>query len=252
MKLMRLRNVVAALAVVSFAVGANASVLSFDNFNYGDGSLVPNGGWINHSGTAGDLLVSAGQAVVEHGAPSEDAHKMWAATGGAIYYGIDFSVDDLGVPYSGTDNEYFAHFMGDGTFNFRGKLDIVAPTGGGDFTVGIGTLSSTADATWATDLTYGVTYRAIVKFDQDANQAELWIDALLESDTSILGADETDPGDPMDSFGLRQSDSSENETIRVDGLAVGTTFADVVTAVPEPATLGLLLVGVALLPRRRQ
>ena len=244
-----MRNLIVAIAIVGIVAGtANASVVAFDNFDYADGSLVPNGDWVNHSGTVGDLLVSSGQAVVEHGAPSEDAHLMWTAVGGALYFGIDFSVDDLGVPWAGGDSEYFAHFMGDGTYNFRGKLDIVAPSGAGDFSVGIATLSSTADATWATDLTYGTTYRAIVMFDQDANQAEMWIDAVLESDTSILGADEGAPGDPMDSFGLRQSDSTLNETIRVDNLIVGTTFGNVV---PEPATIALLGFGALALIRRR-
>jgi len=94
--------------------------------------------------------------------------------------------------------------------------------------VGIATTAGTADATWATDLTFGTTYRAVVRYDQDANIAELWIDAVLETDTSILGADETDPGDAVDSFALRQSDSNLNETVYVDNLCVGTTFADVV------------------------
>ncbi len=246
MKALRVVCALAALAI--FTCTANAGVLTSDDFSYPDGSLVPNGGWISHSGTPGDLLVSSGLAVVEHGSPSEDAHKMWTPTGGKLYFGIDFSVDDLGAPWAGGDSEYFAHFMGDGTFNFRGKLDIVAPTVGGDFSVGIGTLSSTADATWAADLMFGTTYRAIVMFDQDVNQAQLWIDAAVEGDTSILGADEGAPGDPMDSFGLRQSDSSENETIRVDNLFVGTTFAD---AVPEPATIAMLLIGGLALRRRR-
>ena len=94
--------------------------------------------------------------------------------------------------------------------------------------MGIATTAGTADATWATDLTFGTTYRAVVRYDQDANIAELWIDAVLETDTSILGADETDPGDAVDSFALRQSDSNLNETVYVDNLCVGTTFADVV------------------------
>ena len=233
------------------AAGANASVIIYDNFDYPDGSLVPNGGWATHSGTPGDLLVSDGKAVVQHGVPSEDANKAFAAALGSIYFGIDFSVS-APSPIPGTDNEYFAHFSDGGTFNFRGRLDVVPASGGGDFSVGIATSAGTADATWAADLTYGTTYRAIVKFDQDANQAQLWINAALESDTSILGADDADPGLSMTAFCLRQSDSDLNETVRVDGLVVGTTFSDVVTAVPEPSSLMLLsLGGLVLILRRR-
>jgi hypothetical protein len=240
------------LAVIGLAISANAGVITFDNFDYPDGALVPNGGWANHSGIVDTLLVSGGQAVVEHGVPSEDAHKSFTPVAGVIYYGISFSVDDLGHTYTtGTDHEYFAHFGTDG-FDFCARLDVVSPTGAGDFSVGIASDDSVADAIWPTDLTYGTTYRAVVKYDQAANQAELWIDALLETDTSILGDDKVDPGDSVARFSLRQSDSSENETIRVDGLVVGTSFGDVVAPVPEPASFLLLSLGVIAMVRRRR
>jgi hypothetical protein len=221
-------RVLVAIAVCAFGFGsANAAEIMHDNFNYADGSLVPNGGWANHSGTPGDLLVASGKVVVEHGLPSEDANVAFTAVAGNIYYGIDFSVTAAG-PITGTDHEYFAHFKDDTTFNFAARLDVVVPSGGGDYSVGIASDESTADATWATDLTFGVTYRAVVRYDQDANIAELWIDAALETDTSILGEDRADPGDVVSSFALRQSDSDLNETVLVDNLCVGTTFADVV------------------------
>lgn len=199
-----------------------------DDFTYADGSLVPNGGWSNHSGNAGDLLIASGQAVVQHGAPSEDANIQFTPVSGVVYYAFDFSVDDLGAPYSnaGTDYEYFAHFM-QGTSGFSARFDIVPPSGAGDFTVGIASDESTADATWATDLTYDTTYRAIVGYNQDTNIAQLWIDATVQGDTSILGEDRADPGTSVDAFALRQSDSDENETIRVDNLVISQNFSDV-------------------------
>lgn len=219
---------------------AEAAPIASDDFTYADGSLVGNGGWVSHSGTLGDLLVSGGRAVIEHGTPSEDASLPFAPVAGVIYFGIDFAVDDLGAPYSGTDNEYFAHFKDSG-FNFAARLDIVPPSGGGDYSVGIASDESTADATWATDLTYGVTYRAIVSYDQDLNIAELWIDAVVDTDTSILGEDRADPGDSIEAFALRQSDSSENEIVRVDNLCVATTFAEVVSCGGGPATGACIL-----------
>ena len=233
------------------AASSHASIIAFDNFDYGDGSLVPNGGWASHSGTAGDLLVSGGQAVVQHGTPSEDANLAFTAVGGTIYFGLDFSVDDLGAPYSGTNNEFFAHFKDNGT-NFAARLDIVAPAGSGDFTVGIASDESTADAIWATDLSFDTVYRAIVGYNQSTNLAQLWIDATLSTGTSILGEDRSDPGDTVTQFALRQSDSSENETVRVDGLVIGTTFDDVVAPVPEPATSLLGALGLLALLRRKR
>ncbi|MBT8289042.1 MAG: T9SS type A sorting domain-containing protein [Flavobacteriaceae bacterium] len=224
----------------------------FDDFTYPDGSLVPNGGWASHSGTLGDLLVSSGQAVVQHGAPSEDVNLAFAPVAGNVYFGIDVTVNDQGTPIPGTDNEYFAHFKDSG-FNFAARLDIVPPTGGGDFTFGISSANSTADAVWATDLSYGVSYRVIVRYNQDENIAELWIDASSESDTSILGIDEANPGDVIESFALRQSDSDLNESILVDNLVVSETFNEATLSIgsleansfklyPNPNRTGTLMI----------
>ena len=237
-------------AVFAAATPAQADVIAFDNFGYPDGSLVPNGGWAHHSGNSGDLLVSGGQVMVQHGVPSEDANLAFAPVPGMIFYGINFMVADLGHPYSGTDNEYFAHFRTG--FDFSARLDVVEALGGGDFSVGIASDESVADTIWPADLSFGVSYRAVVGYDQDANIAMLWIDATVFTDPSILGEDRPDPGDSVTSFALRQSDSSENELIRVDGLVLGTTFEDVVSKIPAPASLALLgLAGLVGTRRRR-
>ena len=76
-----------------------------------------------------------------------------------------------------------------------------------------------------------MTYRAIVRYDQDNNIAQLWIDASVEGDTSMLGEDRADPGDSIEGFALRQSDSDLNEGILVDNLMIGGTFNDVLVFV---------------------
>lgn len=225
-----------AMAIVLAASGANAAVLASDTFTYPDGSLVPNGGWANHSGTVGDLLVASGQAVVTHGVPSEDANLPFAAqASGDVYFAFDFSVDDQGAPLAGTDFEYFAHFKDSGTFNFGARMDLVSPTGSGDYTVGIATTNGTADATWGADLTYDVVYHVVVRYSVGSNIAQLWIDPVAYSDPSILGADMTDPGITVEGFALRQSDSSDNETIRVDNLIISNACEDVFSDCPTVA-----------------
>ena len=194
-----------------------------DNFSYSNGSLISASSWSTFSGTEGDLIVSDGQALVQHGTPSEDASVAFNSVVGSIYYAFDFTVN-AAEAISGGDYEYFSVLKDDG-YNYRGRLDIVnANTEGNDFTVGISTIGSTADTVWASDLSFGNTYRATVKFDQDSNIAQLWIDASSESDTSISGDDETDPGTTITQFGLRQSDSSVNESILVDNLNIAQTF----------------------------
>ncbi|MDG1014690.1 MAG: T9SS type A sorting domain-containing protein [Flavobacteriaceae bacterium] len=194
-----------------------------DNFSYSNGSLISASSWSTFSGTEGDLIVTDGQALVQHGTPSEDASVAFNSVVGSIYYAFDFTVN-AAEAISGGDYEYFSLLKDNGN-NFRGRLDIVnANTEGNDFTVGISTKGSTADTVWASDLSFGNTYRATVKFDQDTNIAQLWIDASSESDTSISGNDETDPGTTITQFGLRQSDSSVNESILVDNLNIAQTF----------------------------
>jgi hypothetical protein len=202
---------------------SNGQVLVSEGFSYADGSLVGNGGWANEGGTTGDFQVTSGQAVVQHKTASEDVKLAFSSVSGDVYVGFDFSVDDLGSPYSGSDNEYFAHL------DFKARMDIVPPSGGGDFSVGIASNASTADATWASDLTFATSYRAIIKFDQLTGTAQLWISPTASTDTSILGA--TKSAATVKEFELRQSDSSEDEVIRVDDLMIGQTFDDVITFV---------------------
>ena len=194
-----------------------------DDFDYSDGSLIGNGLWTAHSGTPGDFQVLSGQGVVQHGAPSEDINIEFTAVTGSVYYSFDFSVDNPGnvIGTNGTDFEYFAHLMNDGG-SFRARLDIVAPNTTGDYTLGISSGTSTAEATCATDLTFGTTYRVTVRFGQDNSEAQLWIDATSETDTSISGS--TGGAQTVNQFAFRQSDSSENETIRVDNLTLSQSF----------------------------
>ncbi|MEQ8211616.1 MAG: PEP-CTERM sorting domain-containing protein [Lacipirellulaceae bacterium] len=229
---MSLRNLFAALCGVAvLAVGqANAATLVDEDFSYADGSLVPNGGWANHSGTAGDLLVSSGQAVVQHGTPSEDANIQFATQdSGILTATFDITVEDSDDQLTGSDFEYFAHFFTQGSFNFRSRVDVVAPSGGGDYTLGISSSGSTADATLLVDFDFGDTVPVEITFDFATGTAS------LTAGGSTITGDPGATGQSLDAFGLRQSDSSNNETVIVDNL--------VITAIPEPTSLVLFALG---------
>ncbi|MGY8746550.1 MAG: hypothetical protein ACKVHR_00630 [Pirellulales bacterium] len=112
--------IAAASAIIAIGALSNvgwADVIAHDNFDYADGSLVGNGGWANHSGTEGDLLVLNNQVVVQHGSASEDANLSFSSGIGDIFYGIDFSVSSAEA-ISGKDFEYFAHFKTEGNGSF--------------------------------------------------------------------------------------------------------------------------------------
>ena len=198
-----------------------------DSFDYPDGSLISSSNWNNFSGAEGDLQVFNGKVIITNdGTLSEDASVSFSPVQGVLYYAFDFSVNNPGEPISGGDYEYFAIFKDD-AFQYRARIDIVAANNeGNDFTVGISSQGSTADAIWPDDLNFDTTYRVTVKYDQDQNIAQLWINANSETDASILGDDETDPGTSITQFGLRQASSSSDETILIDNLSISQTFSE--------------------------
>ena len=200
-----------------------------ESFTYSDGSLVGNSSWEHSGGATGNLLVASGKAVVQHGTPDEDLFLPFTPVSGSIYFAFDFFVIVQENPISGTDNEYFAHLKND-AYGYAAKIDIVPPSAGGDFSVGIATLANTANSTWATDLVFNTDYRVTVKYDQVNNTTDLWIDATAETDVSISGEIPTSSPIAVESFGLRQSDSSTNEGILIDNLTIAQTFSETLSS----------------------
>jgi hypothetical protein len=248
------RNTLFTFAVVGMLLIApqvNADVVLSDNFDRADGSLVPTvptpgpgGAWANHSGTPGDLLISSGQVVVQHGAPSEDAHSQFAdVTTGTLSANFDITVNG-DVPIIGTDNEYFAHFMTDGSFNFTSRLYVVeANDVNNDYTFGLSVGSGGSTDKFSTDFAYGNQINGTLNYDFGTGLASFTVGSATIT-SSLAGTESL-----LNSFALRQSDSANNETILVDNLVVSTG-----TAVPEPGSLAVLgLMGlVGLVQRRRK
>ncbi|MGB2500795.1 MAG: PEP-CTERM sorting domain-containing protein [Mariniblastus sp.] len=242
-----------AAAVIAFGALSGlvkADVYFSEGFDYSDGSLTTvSSDWTRHSGTEGQIQVSGGKVLLTD-SQSEDVNRLLGTTitTGTVFAGFDFSVSANNP--GGTDFEYFAHF-GNGTSDFTARMDVNTADANG-FLVGI-SHTSTAQASWGSTLSYDTVYRAIIGYDRDSGLANLWIDASQDTDTSIVTT--TNDTNNVEGFYLRESNSSVNETIVVDDLVVGSTFADVVTfnAVPEPSGLLVLgLFGFAGLARRRR
>ncbi|MEM9836828.1 MAG: FG-GAP repeat protein [Bacteroidota bacterium] len=212
-----------------------ADVLAVDNFDYPDGSLQSNPNWNYNSGTPGSLLVENEQAKVNHGAQQNAVSLPFQAVSGDVYFALDVTVEDPGGPIPGPNNQSFIHLSINQTLNQAAFVEVVPAAGGGDFSLGIATQATSSDAIWPVDLTYGETYRIVVRYNQDDNISEFWLDPIDETSSSILGNDLADPGIPISAINLRQFSSDLNETVLVDNLVVGATFATVLDPIDLPS-----------------
>ena len=219
------------VATFGFASSVSGQLVN-ETFTYTDGNLTDNAAWVAHSGTVGLIQVSSGAITLTDSA-TEDANISFAtATSGELFAAFDFSVADPGS-YTGTDFEYFAHFRDDGT-DYTSRIDIAAFSASG-FRLGIAGSSSTADATWASDLTYGNTYTAVVGFSFTTGISTLWIDPTVLGSTNVTSVADTVAD--FSSFAFRQSSATPNQSITIDNLLVGTSFSQVV---PEPSAYAML------------
>lgn len=242
-------TMIAALAITAaagLATTANAgNILLSEQFNYPDGNLAGNGGWTAHSGVgAMPVQVTGGTAVLNQGSGSrEDVNVLTGTTlaaGQTWYAGFDFTNS------GGSANVYFAHFF-QSTSVFAARTFVTPATGGGDYTLGLSDAGGVPDAgvTWASDLSFGTTYRAVISYSFDTGNTRLWINPVLEGDTNLSTTGQVSR--PLTGFALRQSGGDSSQTI--DNLIVGDSFAAVV---PAPGALALLGLGGLAAARRRR
>jgi hypothetical protein len=250
---------------VAVAIALSTSVASAqlvnETFTYGDGSLVGNGGWTTHSGTAGQMQVASGSVNVVM-TQTEDVNMPIGATlgaGGTFYAALDVTVShtapmpEVVEGASPPSVEYFAHFKNDtlpsGT-QFRSRI-FTTGISGSDYTYGIRATSGTnPNATWATGFTYGTTQRVVVSFEFDSGLAKMWVNPANELSTSISATGGA--AQAIAAFALRSSSGgTQDPTHNVDNLCIDNTF-DGALLCPEPGSALLIGLGAMVLFRRRR
>ncbi len=215
------------LFAFAFAPSNAQGQLVSEDFSYPDNtSLSSQADWTTHSGTAGDMLVVGGQAVVQHGS-SEDVNIAFAdVTSGVLTATFDITVnageDITGIGDFPDDYEYFAHFFAEGTFNFRARLSVVPSPGQGNYSLGLSSTTNVEEVTLANGFNFGDTVGVELSLDVTTGVASLTVNG-----ETIVGTT-GNPGETMNLFALRQSLSTHMETVTVDNLVISTGTTPVV------------------------
>lgn len=228
----------------SFAVMVtpSPSVLFCDPFNYGNGSLLTNSGflWEHRSGTIiGECQVTNGALQVT----AAQAEDVSAALVGAPYLKgsntvlyAAFKLTALTLPKATPD--YFATFASGTTY--RGRIYIGAPTNGAAGSLRLYVSNATdSNAVPAGDLCTNTPCTVVLRYNIDAASSTLWLNPASESDFGATAADLTNVIS-VSSFNFRQ-DSGYGATVLVDDLKVGLSFAAVTgtNAASIPIPLGV-------------
>jgi len=225
-------QIIGMVVMVLAAPALIAQVVVNEPFSHPDGNLVgqtpvTGGTWAAHSGGGNKAIqVASGQISLDQSSGSgEDVNTGFTAIGAGETLFASF---DLTLPSGQTVNpdangNYFAHFM-TGT-SFRGRVFVVAPSGGGDFGIALDANGSTPSVTWATDLSFDTTYNIVVSYDYNTGDSQLWVDPVNMMSTSISDTGGT-ASTAIDGFAFRQSNDYTGTQV-IDNLLVGKSFSDV-------------------------
>jgi hypothetical protein len=196
-----------------------------------DGPLVSGYGWVHTSGAITDELLATNGSVLLTDAQAEDVALVLPGapytTNSAVTLFASFSVNFSALPTTNVNN-YFCHFSDNGN-NFRAR--VFATTNGaadGFFRLAIANTSNSPSADFPADLSLGVTYAVVVRYNVTTGISTLWINPSSETDFSVTATDAINTSS-VSRFGLRQA--AGIGTLRFDNLRIGGDFADVATYV---------------------
>jgi hypothetical protein len=94
-------------------------------------------------------------------------------------------------------------------------LDVIAPTSGGDYTLGLSSTSSTNDTSLTNDFSFGAVVSVELSYNLNNGDASLTVGGETITSPTAGFTSET-----LDTFNLRQSSSSSDETIFIDNLSI--------------------------------
>jgi PKD repeat protein len=228
-----------------FTISGKAQLLFEENFAYPAGDLLTAHGWVAHSGTSNFITTTAtsisypGYLSTGIGnevsliATGEDVNKTYTAqTTGTVY--ASFIVNFTTATATG---DYFFH-LGQNVISTLFKARVfVKNDGSGNLAFGLTHTGGTSNPAVYTPNIYALntTYLVVVKYTFVGGPANDVVSLIINP---VIGAPEpaatltaADPAqaDPTDigSVALRQGGSSSGPTLKLDGIRIGSTWADV-------------------------
>ncbi len=218
-----------------------------EDFSYTVGSTINGtGGWNAHSGAGTNPITvtapgltfpgypSAGNAVTVGPTGEDDNDPFTSTTAGTVY--AAFLVN---VTASTTTGDYFFHYMvnsGD-TLNFAGKVFVKKDATTTNYAFGISKRANAGTGAVFTGFTYApnATHLLVVKYTFNPAATDDTLDLFIDptpgspEPAATLSATDTTAADltAVGAVALRQGGASSGPTQQVDGIRVGTTWADV-------------------------
>ena len=238
-----MKKLMIGLAIAMLAGAASAAVLVSDDFSY-SGALTANG-WTPFSGSDGSITSDGSVATVGSGA--EDIRFTTAFADQGV--GDVFASFLLTVTSAAAGNTHTFGFLDAATFDSRFGMT----SSGTDFTLNVyGTATAVLGSSAA--LSFGTPYLVTLGYDATTFTHSLWVNSdgtdFASPDLAFVAGVQTG----IDNFYIRQAVpfGAGSASYTIDSLVVGENFSDVVTAIPEPATMGLLGLGALAMVLRRK
>jgi hypothetical protein len=229
----------------------SATVYLEDNFTYADGPLAGQGPWVR--GVASPSADNpSNHIVVADGAvrfdwttntPINNALRVqWAAdqlTTGTVYAAFDIQVTE--APQAADDvRPGFFSFDRSGGSQLRGLVGLRSGTETGTYQLGVSASSQlgTSFVYAERDLSPGISYRVVVRYNLTTARTDLWIDAEPMANAPAATANGS-PGDGVRRIQLRLYNASANGLthlgiFQLDNLMVYTLAADDPDPDPNP------------------
>jgi hypothetical protein len=193
------------------------------------------GFWSHVSGPLYELQVTNGLAYIV-GTNNEDlgsdfiGFNVYQGSNGVVFY-TSFSVNCSFLPTSA--GEYFFHLgaSGSDSSSFHDKIFAnKANAAAGKFRLGVSNVGG--EVQYPRDLSVGVTYNVVTRYNSGTGQSELWVNPANEQSPRVVATD-SQASSTIGGVALRHSSGTGD--LAIGPMRVGTKFSDVFTAPASPA-----------------